>query len=150
MVQIKKHPRNNRADYFALKSYIDSTYMVSGAIIPALNTSERISSRSVSLTDMVTHWTGLGSVCTGHEYKRDSSKSGFVFDETSDLCKCPRMLSVALSFSNRHSGSDTFELICWSGYQNISKFLDLPIIHFDLFYMLFAHSLYLANTCLGF
>src|SRR4030067_2433284 len=47
MVQIKKYPRNNRADYFALKSNIDSSNMVSGASEPTLNTSERISGWSV-------------------------------------------------------------------------------------------------------
>jgi len=36
MVQIKKHPRNNRTDYFALKSNIDSSNVASGASVPAL------------------------------------------------------------------------------------------------------------------
>ncbi len=49
MVQIKKHPRNNRADYFALKSNIDSSNMVSGASEPTLNTSERISRENISI-----------------------------------------------------------------------------------------------------
>lgn len=110
MVQIKKHPRNNRVDYFAPISYIDSSNMVSGASVAALNTSKIISRWSVPLVDMVAHWTGLGSICSSHEHKGYACKSSLVLDETSKLSECPGMLSTALSFSNRHSGSDAFEV----------------------------------------
>jgi len=110
MVQIKKHPRNNRADYFAPIRYIDSSNVVSRTSMPALNTSEHISCRSISLTDMVAYWTGLRSICTGHEYKRHTCDGSLIFDKIPQLSECPGMVSASLSLSNRHSGSDAFEI----------------------------------------
>lgn len=110
MVQIKKHPRNNRADYFAPVGYIDSSNMVSGVSEPALDAFERISCWSVPLIDVVAYRTGLGRVRTGHEYKRYSCKSGFVLDETTQLPECPGRMSATLCLSNRCPGSDTVEV----------------------------------------
>ena len=124
MVQIKKHPRNNRADYFAPISYIDSSNVVSRASTAALNTSESISCRSVPFTDMVTHWTGLGSISTGNEYERHASECSLVLDETSQLFECPRTLSVALSLSNRSSGSDAIEIFKGDHSSSVFSFSD--------------------------
>ena len=124
MVQIKKHPRNNRADYFAPISYIDSSNVVSGASTAALNTSESISCRSVPFTDMIAHWTGLGSISTGNEYERHASECSLVLDETSQLFECPRTLSVALSLSNRSSGSDAIEIFKGDHSSSVFSFSD--------------------------
>ncbi len=112
----------NRLVYGSPESYIDSCYVVSAAREVALNTSERISVGSIPSLVMSADRTDVGSSSRINEYNRYSTKGSFIFDETSQLPECPRVVAASLSLSNRCTGSDAFEIFKSNSFTSVFCF----------------------------
>lgn len=89
--------RNDRQIDYCPCSYIDSCDVVSEASKTALNTTESISCRPISLIHCTTARASLRCMSWVNSYDRNPSNRSFVLDELTQLIEAPRVMAATLS-----------------------------------------------------
>ena len=106
----KNIPRNyRRIDSHPCRN-VHRGYVVGTTSEGAPNTRKFVSTRSVLFTFVSTHRTDMRSPSGVYNLDGDTYKSGFVFDERSQLSEAPRTMVVSLGLPNRGPCTNALEV----------------------------------------